>query len=143
MSSPSLSHETSSGLSRERLGLLLGFVGMAIFGGTLPATPIPVSAIDPPALVLPWLQLLHALSFGATHLGALMFLAHHAPAGQAATAQGYLAIGAGAAMAVAMGVSGLLFADFGSRAYAAMALAAFAGGACGLVADRLGRHPTR
>src|ERR1700761_5044241 len=47
MSSPSLSHETSSGLSRERLGLLLGFVGMAIFGGTLPATRIAVSAIDP------------------------------------------------------------------------------------------------
>src|SRR5262245_43477037 len=45
-------------------------------------------AADPPALVLPWLQLLHALSFGATHLGALMFLAHNAPAGQAATAQG-------------------------------------------------------
>src|SRR5262245_34840848 len=38
-------------------------------------------AIDPPALALPWLQLLHALSFGATHLGALMYLAHHAPAG--------------------------------------------------------------
>jgi PPP family 3-phenylpropionic acid transporter len=59
-------------------------------------------AIDPPTLVLPWLQLLHALSFGATHLGALMFLAHHTPAGQAATAQGYLAIAAGAAMAAAM-----------------------------------------
>ena len=100
-------------------------------------------AIDPPVLVLPWLQLLHALSFGATHLGALMFLAHQAPAGQAATAQGYLAIAAGAAMAVAMGVSGVLFADFGSRAYAAMALAAFAGGACGLVAHRLWRQPTR
>ncbi len=50
MTSPSLSHETSSGLSRERLGLLLGFVGMAIFGGTLPATRIAVSAIDPLAL---------------------------------------------------------------------------------------------
>jgi drug/metabolite transporter (DMT)-like permease len=36
--------------SRERLGLLLGFVGMAIFGGTLPATRIAVSAIDPIAL---------------------------------------------------------------------------------------------
>jgi len=100
-------------------------------------------AFDPPALVLPWLQLLHALSFGATHLGALMFLAHHAPAGQAATAQGYLAIAAGAAMAAAMALSGVLFADFGSRAYAAMALAAFAGGACGLVAHRLWRQPTR
>jgi drug/metabolite transporter (DMT)-like permease len=50
MSSPSLSHESSRGLSREHLGLLLGFVGMAIFGGTLPATRIAVSAIDPRAL---------------------------------------------------------------------------------------------
>jgi drug/metabolite transporter (DMT)-like permease len=37
-------------LSRERLGLLLGFVGITIFGGTLPATRIAVSAIDPIAL---------------------------------------------------------------------------------------------
>jgi drug/metabolite transporter (DMT)-like permease len=36
--------------SREHLGLLLGFIGMAIFGGTLPATRIAVSAIDPLAL---------------------------------------------------------------------------------------------
>lgn len=35
---------------REQLGLLLGFVGMAIFGGTLPATRLAVSAIDPIAL---------------------------------------------------------------------------------------------
>ena len=41
---------TSPSLSRERLGLLLGFIGMAIFGGTLPATRIAVSAIDPIAL---------------------------------------------------------------------------------------------
>ena len=100
-------------------------------------------AFDPPALVLPWLQMLHALSFGATHLGALMYLAHHAPTGQAARAQGYLAIAAGLAMAAAMGISGVLYEDFGSRAYAAMALVAFAGGACGFVAHRLRRDPTR
>ncbi len=35
---------------REQFGLLLGFVGMAIFGGTLPATRLAVSAIDPFAL---------------------------------------------------------------------------------------------
>ena len=40
----------SSHSSRQRLGLLLGFVGMAIFGGTLPATRLAVSAIDPVAL---------------------------------------------------------------------------------------------
>src|SRR5580692_12097494 len=39
-----------SSMSRQRLGLLLGFIGMAIFGGTLPATRIAVSAIDPIAL---------------------------------------------------------------------------------------------
>src|SRR6202012_5445777 len=50
MSSPELLHESSPALSRERLGLLLGFVGMTIFGGTLPATRIAVSAIDPLAL---------------------------------------------------------------------------------------------
>jgi drug/metabolite transporter (DMT)-like permease len=37
-------------LSREHLGLLLGFVGVVIFGGTLPATRIGVAAMDPFAL---------------------------------------------------------------------------------------------
>jgi drug/metabolite transporter (DMT)-like permease len=41
---------TSPAFSRARLGLLLGFVGVLIFGGTLPATRIAVSAIDPIAL---------------------------------------------------------------------------------------------
>ena len=98
-------------------------------------------AFDPPALALPGLQTLHALSFGATHLGALMFLAHHAPAGRAATAQGYLAIAGGLAMAVATGISGVLYGDFGSRAYVAMALTAITGGACGFVAHRIRREP--
>src|SRR5712671_2209551 len=37
-------------LSPEHLGLLLGFIGMAIFGGTLPATRLAVSGFDPLAL---------------------------------------------------------------------------------------------
>jgi MFS transporter, PPP family, 3-phenylpropionic acid transporter len=93
-------------------------------------------ALDPPVMALPWLQLLHALSFGATHLGALGFVARHAPPGQAATAQGYLAIALGAAMAAAMAISGVLVQAFGSLAYAAMALAAVAGGACAVVVYR-------
>jgi drug/metabolite transporter (DMT)-like permease len=40
----------SPSLSREHLGLLLGFVGMAIFGGTLPATRLAISGFDPFAL---------------------------------------------------------------------------------------------
>lgn len=49
MSSPSRT-TSSPVLSREHLGLLLGFIGVAIFGGTLPATRIAVSAIDPLAM---------------------------------------------------------------------------------------------
>ena len=96
-------------------------------------------ALDPPASVLPWLQLLHAASFGATHLGALGFVARHAPVGQGATAQGYLAIAVGVTTAAATGLSGWLYGSFGSRAYLAMALAAVAGGACGQIAQRARR----
>ena len=46
----STAHAMTSHSSRERLGLLLGFVGMVIFGGTLPATRLAVSTIDPVAL---------------------------------------------------------------------------------------------
>jgi len=97
-------------------------------------------ALDPPALALPWLQLLHAASFGATHLGALGFVARNAPPGQGATAQGYLAIAVGMTMAAATGLSGWLYGSFGSRAYAAMALAAVAGGAFGQIAQRTRRE---
>lgn len=93
-------------------------------------------AFDPPFLVLPWLMLLHALSFGATHLGALGFVAGHAPPGQAATAQGFLAIVMGLAMAGGTAISGVLFEAFGSFAFLAMALAAVVGGACAVVANR-------
>ncbi len=41
---------SSPSLSREHLGLWLGFIGVAVFGGTLPATRIAVSVIDPVAL---------------------------------------------------------------------------------------------
>ena len=95
-------------------------------------------AFDPPLLVLPFLQMLHALSFGAAHLGAIGFVARHAPPAQSATAQGYLAVASGVVMAGVLGLSGFLFEAFGSLAYVAMALTAVAGGACALIAHRAG-----
>jgi PPP family 3-phenylpropionic acid transporter len=106
------------------------------FGGALRWS---VMAFDPPTAALPFLQLLHAASFGATHLGALSYLARHAPAGQGATAQGYLAIALAAAMAAATALSGALYQAVGASSYAAMALIAVAGGACALVLHRTGR----
>jgi PPP family 3-phenylpropionic acid transporter len=113
---------------RPMMLLLIGALGALLRWGGM--------ALDPPVMALPWLQMLHALSFGATHLGALGFVARHAPPGQAATAQGYLAIATGVVMAGAMGISGVLYESFGNRAYAAMALTAVAGGVCALVAHR-------
>jgi PPP family 3-phenylpropionic acid transporter len=95
-------------------------------------------ALDPPALLLPFLQILHALTFGATYLGALTYVTRHAPDGQAATAQGHLAIALSLAMATASAISGPLYAAFGVRSYAAMALVAVAGGICARIARRSG-----
>jgi PPP family 3-phenylpropionic acid transporter len=96
-------------------------------------------AFDPPGAMLSVLQLLHALSFGATHLGTMALVTRLAPHGQGATAQGYLAVVMGVAMALATAVSGVLFGAFGAGAYAAMALTAVVGGGCALVAHRAGR----
>jgi MFS transporter, PPP family, 3-phenylpropionic acid transporter len=94
-------------------------------------------ALDPPGALLPLLQCMHGLSFGATHLGTLAFIARAAPAGQAATAQGYLAVASGVAIAAATGLSGLLYGQFGASAYGAMALIATLGLLAALIARRM------
>jgi len=93
-------------------------------------------AAGPPAVALPVLQCLHAFSFGATHLGALAFVARMAPAGAGATAQGYFAVVLGITMAIAMALAGVLYGRFGSAAYGAMAAIACAGGSLALAARR-------
>ena len=94
-------------------------------------------ALAPPLAALPLLQCLHALSFGATHLGALAFVARVAPPGAGATVQGYFAVTLGVTMAIATALSGVLYGRFGGAAYAAMAAMAAAGGLCALAARRL------
>jgi PPP family 3-phenylpropionic acid transporter len=81
-------------------------------------------------------QCLHALSFGATHLGSLAYVARAAPAGLGATAQGYLSVALGLTIAGATSAAGLLYAEFGAAAYGAMALIAGAGGLCALMAQQ-------
>lgn len=111
--------------------LMVGAVGAALRWTAM--------TFDPPVAALPALQILHALSFGATHLGALSFVARHASAGQSATAQAYLAMAQGAVMAGTIAVSGWLYGMFGAAAYAAMALIAIAGGV-GVIVARVVRR---
>jgi PPP family 3-phenylpropionic acid transporter len=93
-------------------------------------------AFDPPVAALPALQLLHAASFGATHLGTMGYLARAVPRQFAATAQGAAATVSGIVMAAATGLSGWLYGATGSLAYLAMAAMALAGLGCALAARR-------
>src|SRR5690348_8944905 len=106
--------------------LMLGAAGALVRWG--------VMMLDPPAVLLPVLQVLHALSFGATHLGALTYVARRAGEAQAATAQGHLAIALSAVMACASALAGPLYAHYGVKSYAAMALMAVAGGVAARIA---------
>ena len=121
----------------------VGAVEMIVLGGLGAVLRWTAMAFDPPAILLPLLQCLHGLSFGATHLGAmdaLSQLAHR----RGATAQGDFSAMQGGTFAAAMGASGVLVAAFGSAAYLAMAALAAAGVAIALAARRMWResYPT-
>ncbi|MBS0246977.1 MAG: MFS transporter [Proteobacteria bacterium] len=126
----------------SRLPAFLTPSRLLIAGGAGAVLRWTVMAFDPPTMLLPLLQLLHAMSFGMTYLGALFFTHRHAPPGQAATAQGYLAVVLGVTAAFATALSGWLYGAFGDKAYAAMALVAVVGCAYGAVADRAARRAT-
>ncbi len=89
-----------------------------------------------PALMV--LQLLHALTFGAAHLGAVHFIARRMDPSISATAQGlYSAIVMGLGMGVMGLVSGQLYATYAGDAFLVMAGLAGLGG---LVAFSLRRR---
>ena len=87
---------------------------------------------DPPLALLVPLQVLHALTFGATHVGAMHFIGRAVPQVQAGTAQAlYASVTGGIAMGGAMLLAGPLYAAYAGRAYWAMAALA----AVGLIAS--------
>jgi PPP family 3-phenylpropionic acid transporter len=112
----------------------LGPVTLILIGAAGGVVRWSVMTFDPPPLLLLPLQLLHALSFGATHLGTMMFLSRNAPEGSRAAAQGDVSTANSLAMAAASAFSGVLYGVGGAAAYAAMAVLAAAGGAIVLLA---------
>ena len=74
------------------------------------------------------LQLLHALTFGASHLGAMHFLSRAVPPSAAASAQSlYAALSSGIGSGLVMVVAGALYAAYGGGAYSFMAVLSAAG----------------
>ncbi len=80
-----------------------------------------VMAFDPPLELLLPLQLLHALSYGATHLGAILFVARAVPDDVSGTVQAlYATFASGVAMGLATWACGPLFHAYAGGGYVAM-----------------------
>ena len=98
-------------------GIVVARIGPALLivaGAAAAVVRWGVMALDPPLVILFPLQLLHALTYAASHLGAMHFIARAVPESAAGTAQAFYAtIAAGLMMGGATLASGSLYARFG------------------------------
>jgi PPP family 3-phenylpropionic acid transporter len=106
----------------------LGPLGLMALGGVAGIVRWSLMGVMPGLAAAAVLQLLHALTFGASHLGAMHFMAKSVPPGAAASAQSlYAALSAGLGSGLVMLVAGALYAAYGGQAYPFMALLSAAG----------------
>ena len=110
----------------------LGPLGLLALGGVGGIVRWSLMGLVPGLPAAAALQLLHALTFGASHLGAMYMLARSVPPEAAASAQSlYAALSAGLGSGLVMLVAGTLYAAYGGQAYLFMALLS-AGGLAGV-----------
>jgi PPP family 3-phenylpropionic acid transporter len=111
-----------------RLLARIGPLGLMAAGGAAGILRWTLAGLIPGLLPAAVLQLLHALTFGATHLGAMNFLSRTVPPGAAASAQ---ALYSGASTGIGSGLvmlgAGVLYAAYGGHAYLFMAVLSAAG----------------
>jgi PPP family 3-phenylpropionic acid transporter len=100
-----------------RLGVC-GMIGLALACGMVRWLGM---AFTTELWALVFLQALHAGSFAACHLGAMAFIQRALPATGVALGQSvYYAIGTGAAQAVIFQLAGVLYGEFGQKAFLGM-----------------------
>lgn len=88
------------------------------------------------------LQVTHAITFGAAHVGAMHFIGHHVRTELSATAQGLYSMTNGATIGLGMFLAGQLYAAFGGLAYIAMAVVSvIAGGIMALLYRHMNSEP--
>jgi len=108
-----------SGWLLKRLGVT-GLIGLALVCGIVRWTGMAFTTAVPALIVL---QLLHAGTFAASHLGAMAFIQRALPASGAALGQSiYYALGTGLTQAVIYQFAGLLYSRFGQSAFLGMVL---------------------
>jgi MFS transporter, PPP family, 3-phenylpropionic acid transporter len=106
----------------------IGPLGLMAAGGIAGIVRWSLMGMVPGLAAAAVLQLLHALTFGMSHLGAMHFMARTVPPGAAASAQSlYAALSAGFGSGLVMLAAGALYAAYGGHAYPFMALLSAAG----------------
>ena len=111
----------------------IGPLGLIALGGGAGLVRWTVTAFATAVPVIALVQLLHAFTFGAAHLGAMHHLARTVPEEQAATGQAlYTAIVGSIGPGLIILPLGALYAAGGGLAYLAMAAIAVAGAAVSL-----------
>lgn len=114
-----------------RVATRFGATRLLVIGTACGVVRWTVTAFSPPLWVLIPIQLLHAGTFCAAHLGAMYFLVRATPAHLVGTAQSlYSAVTVGVFFTIGQYVSGLLFGSFGALGYLAMTVMSLI--ACGL-----------
>jgi MFS transporter, PPP family, 3-phenylpropionic acid transporter len=104
-----------------------GPAGLMILGGVAGILRWSLAGVVPWLPIIGGLQLLHALTFGASHLGAMHFLSRTVPPTAAASAQSlFAAMSSGIGGLVMLG-AGALYAAYGGGAYLFMAAFSAAG----------------
>lgn len=106
-----------------------GAVELILVGAVAGVVRWLATAASSDLLVLCSVQPLHALTYGAAHLGAMRFLAETVSSSMSATAQSlYAGVANGVAMGLALLLSGWLYEAYGGQAFVAMAVLSGLGG---------------
>jgi MFS transporter, PPP family, 3-phenylpropionic acid transporter len=101
----------------------VGPIGLMVLGGAAGILRWSLMGIVSWLPSIAALQVLHALTFGASHLGAMHFLSRAVPLSAAATAQSlYAAVSSGLGSGLVMVAAGTLYAAYDEGAYLFMAL---------------------
>jgi MFS transporter, PPP family, 3-phenylpropionic acid transporter len=97
-----------------------------------------VMGLDPGLSVLVPLQILHGLTYGASHIGAIHFIGKAVPLRAAGSAQAlYATVAAGLAMGFATLIAGWLYTRYGGQSYFSMCIIAAVALAASLLLGRL------
>jgi MFS transporter, PPP family, 3-phenylpropionic acid transporter len=122
-----------SGWLLRRIGVT-GLIGLGLACGVVRWTGMAFTN-DLPVLVV--LQLLHAGTFAACHLGAMAFIQRALPPSGMALGQSiYYALGTGATQAVIFQFAGLLYARYGQHAFLGMTVISAVGLVCIVMLSR-------